>query len=89
MTYLQIMEEKSAIKIQTKQQVNGLHIVSSDNCRDEDSTESYTRLLQKGAVPVEMVMSQTSIQNISFKTNKTIAVNLWPLLKTITSYRNN
>lgn len=81
MTYLQIMEEKSAIKIQTKQQVNGLHIVSSDNCRDEDSTESYSWLLQKGAVPVEMVMSQTSIQNISFKTNKTLAVKLVAIIK--------
>lgn len=81
MTYLQIMEEKSAIKIQTKQQVNGLHIVSSDNCRDEDSTESYPRLLQKGAVPVEMGMSHTSIQNISYKTNKTIAVKLVAITK--------
>lgn len=61
--------------------MNGLHIVSADNCRDEDSTESYTRLLQKGVVPVEMGMSQTSIQNTSIKTNKTIAVKLMAIIK--------
>lgn len=66
----------SAIKIQT-QHMDSLHNVSPENCRDEKHLKLYSALCEASTflrdLSLEMVTSQTSVQNMSNKTRRTMA----------------